>query len=252
MWWWRLISPIINLQLFMLQFVLNGAAEKNKNKVKSCRHGLLHNWAPENSVVQSVSSRIVLKSLVCFPQPLAAFWLLPPRVHHPLLQPPAFTDWRMTEKNQFRNHYLREQHKLFVFFSLHYNQSQSNKKKSEWFNSFRERCLRSWKLMAPRALWTCSRRASRSSWILSAEQVKVLRRTRYHHTCFFCLVLIKLLTELRPQPRWMQLLYLNKHMYKWEFKMCFVDLVQSGKEVAMLQYAEWLKSSRRSSTAETA
>lgn len=32
----------------------------------------------------------------------------------------------MTEKNQFRNHYLREQHKLF--FSLHYNQSQSNKK----------------------------------------------------------------------------------------------------------------------------
>lgn len=38
-----------------------------------------------------------------------------------------WTDWRMTQKNQFWNHYLREQHKLFCF-SLHYNQSQSNKK----------------------------------------------------------------------------------------------------------------------------
>lgn len=33
-------------------------------------------WAPEDSVVQSFFSCIVLKFLVCFPQPLVAFWLL--------------------------------------------------------------------------------------------------------------------------------------------------------------------------------
>lgn len=83
------------------------------------------------------------------------------------------------------------------FFSLHYNQSQSNKKKSEWFNSFRERCLRSWKLMAPRALWTCSRRASRSSWILSAEQAEMLRRTRHHCTVLFFLGLLWVVTSTK-------------------------------------------------------
>lgn len=34
---------------------------------------------------------------------------------------PHLTDWRMTEKNQFWNHYLREQHKLFFLFFLFFH-----------------------------------------------------------------------------------------------------------------------------------
>lgn len=68
----------------------------------------LSSWAPENNV-QSCFTCITLKFpaigciLVAFPHLLVLF--------------SPITDWRMTEKNQFWNHYLREQHKLFFHFT---------------------------------------------------------------------------------------------------------------------------------------
>lgn len=46
-----------------------------KNKRVAVMVSLPH-WTPEDSVVQSFFSHIVLKFLVCFPQPLVTFWLL--------------------------------------------------------------------------------------------------------------------------------------------------------------------------------
>lgn len=176
----------------MLQFDLNGAGQKkNPNKLKSCRHGLLHNWAPENSVVQSVSSRIVLKSLVCFPQPLAAFWLLPPQVHYPLLQPPCFhrlkNDWEepvpepllkgTTQAFCFFFHFTTISHRVIkrrVNGSIH-SGSSASEVESWWHHG---RC----ELVAAVLLDHLG--------FCRAEQVKVLR-TRRHHTRLFCLMLIK-------------------------------------------------------------
>lgn len=69
-----IFSPIINFKVnppILFQW-----GEKKKKLQKSCHRDSPLHWTPEDSVAQSISSCIVLKFLVCFPQPLVAFWLL--------------------------------------------------------------------------------------------------------------------------------------------------------------------------------
>lgn len=71
----ELFSPIINFYLLIPQICLGGEQKKNKTEELTSWYPPPHR-APEDNVVQSLFSYIMLKFLVCFPQPLVAFWLL--------------------------------------------------------------------------------------------------------------------------------------------------------------------------------
>lgn len=66
----EILSPIIN-SVNPQKFVLSGKKDERVAVMASRPR-----WAPDDSVIQSFFSRIVLKFLVCFPQSLVAFWLL--------------------------------------------------------------------------------------------------------------------------------------------------------------------------------
>lgn len=70
-------------------------------------------WAPKDNVVQSFFSCIVLKFLVCFTQSLVVLWLL----SHIFWCHFPFDRLKNDREEQFWNHYLREQHKLFFHFT---------------------------------------------------------------------------------------------------------------------------------------
>ena len=100
----------------------------------------VHIGLPEDHTVESFfltrSAQVLGFLLVLFFSPpshwLRFGFLFPPTSSGAISN---FRDWRMTEKNQFWDRYWREQHKLF-FFSLHYNQSQSNKKTTGGWTQF--------------------------------------------------------------------------------------------------------------------